>query len=65
MTEPTPTTFVAKFAPGRRVTIADDPLPATVERVIFGRNMTAPVYMVEWWHAGQLCQRELHEDDLS
>lgn len=36
---------------------------ATVEEVIWARNMAAPYYLVEYWHDGHLISRRVHAED--
>lgn len=38
-------------------------ITATIEEVIWARNMVAPFYLVEWWQDGQLVSRRVHEED--
>lgn len=57
--------FTAKFEPGQRVKVGDGSIEGVVEAVKFGRNMTAPIYEVEWMHSGDILARPFHEQDLS
>lgn len=49
--------------PGDRVMVGGD-ISATVERVIFARYMTRPLFLVEWWDSGDLKTKELHQNDV-
>lgn len=59
------TDLVHLYVPGQRVTVGDGAIRGIVERVIFARDMSVPLYLVEWWHEGQLQAREFSERDLS
>ena len=39
-------------------------IQGVIEEVIFARNMTDPLYLVEWWHDGDLRGRRFHESEL-
>lgn len=51
------------FSCGQKVVVGGV-IRGVVEEVIFARNMTDPLYLVEWWHDGDLRGRRFHEFDL-
>lgn len=55
----------AKYEPGQRVKVGDGTIEGVVETVKFGRNMTTPIYEIEWMHNGDIVARLFHEQDLS
>lgn len=54
----------AKFKPGDHVIVGGN-ITERVDRVIYCRNMIAPVYKIEWWHEGLPQAWEVEEEDLS
>lgn len=54
--------FQAKHQTGDEVHIGNG-IIATIEEIIWARNMTKPFYLVEWWHEGHLVSRRVHAED--
>ena len=52
-----------RFMPGQEVFVGED-IPGVIERLIYPRNATVPLYLVEWWDCGDLKAREFHEQDI-
>ncbi len=52
-----------QFSPGDAVIVGDD-IHGVIERVIFSRDMTVPLYLVEWWDSGEYKAREFNERDV-
>lgn len=48
---------------GDQVIFGDD-IYGVIEELIFCRQMIDPVYLVEYWHNGELRATRLHEADL-
>jgi len=53
----------SKFSLSAKVMVGGD-IEGVVERIIFGRNMTSPLYLIEWWNCSELKSREFHEEEL-
>ena len=51
------------FGCGQKVLVGGV-IEGVIEEVIFARNMTDPLYLVEWWHEGDLRGRRFHECEL-
>lgn len=55
--------FQSRFQPGDQVIVGDD-VCGIVERVIFCRDMTIPLLLIEWWDRGEHRVREFNENDV-
>lgn len=53
----------SKYLPGDRVVVGGE-ISATIEIVMFYREMERPIYKVEWWDTGDLKIHDFHEDDI-
>ena len=54
----------AQFKLGDLVRIGDE-IHGTVEEIIFERGRPKPLYLVEWWLNGGVCERRFLEEQLT
>lgn len=57
-------TFASRFQPGQKVLIGQE-TDAIVERVMFARNMTAPLIDVSYWVENHRVMLTLDEEDVA
>lgn len=53
----------SEFQPSDHVRFAEE-ICGVVEEVIWARNATGPVYLVEYWHNGEVVRVRLYEEQL-
>lgn len=57
--------MIPKFTPGQNVAVGGGAIAGEVERVIFARGMSQPLYFIEWWDNGEVKGREFLEEQVT
>lgn len=60
--ETPPDGWPCRFQPGDHIITGDD-IKAVVEEVIFQRNMTGPMLLIEFWLDGEIKAIRVHAED--
>jgi hypothetical protein len=55
--------YKAQYPLGLQVCLGDN-IKGIIERIIWARAMTEPLYLIEWWNDGQVLSREMLQNDI-